>query len=111
MIPNGDSLEIAVERRQGTTTLSLNGALTFQTLPVFRDEATMALADEWIAKLQLNLSALSGINHSGLWILTLAQRTAADRLVDFAICNPSPAAMRFLGGTRLREFMQLETNE
>lgn len=108
MMSNGDSLEIAVERSEGTTTLSLDGALTFPTIPVFRDEATMALADEWITRLQLNLSALNCINHSGLWILTLAQRTAADRCVDFTICTPSPAAMRFLGGTRLREFMQFE---
>lgn len=106
MIPSGELLEIAVERTKGIATLSLSGELSLRTVPALKDEVTMVLADEWITALRFNLFQLHCIDRAGLWIMSLAERTAADRCVDFAICDPSPAVVSFLGATRLREFMQ-----
>jgi anti-anti-sigma factor len=95
------SLEYRIEREADRVTVTPQGDVSLETVDVLREVLRNVLESQNVAHLDVNMSAVTFLDSSGIGVLVAAHRAAAARGTSLRLCEPTAMVRMTLEITHL----------
>jgi anti-sigma B factor antagonist len=95
------SFEYRIERDADLVTVTPEGDVSLETVDVLREVLRNVLQSQNVARIDVNMSAVTFLDSSGIGVLVAAQRAAAARGATLRLCEPTPMVRMTLEITHL----------
>jgi len=95
--------DCTIERRDDTITVVPQGDISLDTTPLMREVLRQVVESRDGGRVDVDMSAVTFLDSSGLGMLVAAQRAAAARGTDLMLCEPGPLIRMVLEIANLQE--------
>lgn len=103
------SFEYTILREGGTITVVPEGDIALETVPVLREVLRNVVESHENGRIDVDMSAVTFLDSSGIGVLVAAQRAAAARGTRLMLRDPGPVIRMVLQIANLENILVVET--